>query len=338
MEIKVMGREVVRQVLSMEQVIEGVADVYKLKAEGKTAVWPLVAHEFEEKHAAMDIRSGYVGGLELHGLKMLNNFPLNTQQNLPSFNGMLVIFDSNTGIPLGVMDAAYITCMRTGAASAIGAKALARPNSKTLLVLGAGKQSAYQVAAMLIAFPGIEKVIISDPLALENARTVAAGMPALLAAEFGLARAQQVAFAAAESLADSVAESDIIITITPSRKPVIMAEWVRPGTHFSCIGSDMAGKEEIDPALFRGARIYADDKPQCMRVGEMELPLAAGVITEADICGELGELLAGTKPGRANDEEITIFDATGLALLDLVTGKFAIDEAAKRGLGATVDI
>lgn len=337
MNVSILGRRDLEKVLEMPSVIDGVKSVYKLKAQGKTVVWPLVSYDFEETGAVMDIRSGCVFGENLHGLKMLNNFPRNKEKGLPPFNGMLMIFDSETGIPLGVMDAAYITCMRTGAAGAIGAQALARKDAEVLFVLGAGKQAIYQIAASLIALPAIRKVYIADVLDQENASAFAADCSSRLQTEFQI-DCQNVSFETAANLPECVGESDVIITITPSRSPVIKKEWVKPGTHFSCIGADMEGKEEIDPQLFAGARVFADDLRQCISVGEMELPVKAGIIREDDIAGEIGQVLCGQIPGRQNDEEITIFDATGLALLDLVTGKRAIDLAKVKSLGAEADI
>lgn len=337
MDVSILGRRELEKILEMPKVIEGVKAVYKLKAKGETVVWPLVAHDFVEHDAVMDIRSGYIMGENLHGLKMLNNFPHNKEKNLPPFNGMLMIFDSTTGIPLGVMDAAYVTCMRTGAAGAIGAQALARSDSETLFILGAGKQAIFQIAATLILLPHIKKVFVADALDLENARTFARDCPVRLKNDFNI-DCTDVCFEAAEDMGVCIAMSDVVITITPARAPVIKKEWVKPGTHFSCIGADMEGKEEIDPEIFRGARVYADDISQCIRVGEMELPVKAGIIQRESIAGEIGQVLSGDVEGRLSDEEITIFDATGLALLDLVTGKKAIDLAKEKGLGAVVDI
>ena len=338
MDIKILGRKELEQVLEMPKVIKGVKAVYQLKSKGDTAVWPLIEHHFAEKEAVMDIRSGGVfGDINLHGLKMLNKFPQNSAKGLPVFTGMLMVYDSDTGLPLGIMDASYITCMRTGAAGAIGAQALARPESEVLCVLGAGTQAIFQIAAALICFPGLKEVLIADPVKPENARSFAGGCRSRLAASFGI-DCPQVSFAPAENLAQAVSKSDIVITITPAREPVIRKEWVKPGTHFSCVGADMAGKEEIDPRLFAGARIYADDIDQCLRVGEMELPFKNGVITRDDVAGEIGQLLSGAVSGRQSEEEITIFDATGLALLDLVTAKSAINLAAEKELGITVEI
>ena len=339
MKISVLGSKELQQVLELPKVIEGVKAAYALKAEGKTVVWPLVSYEFSNTAGDMDIRSGGVFGDEnVHGLKMLNNFPGNKENGLPAFSGMLMIFDSNTGLPMGVMDAAYITCMRTGSAGAIGAQALARNNSETLFVLGAGNQAAYQIAATLITVPAIKKVYIADPLDPDNAVRFAENCSLRMDAEFGIDCGNRVKFMAADDMEKCVGESDIVITITPSREPVIKKEWVKPGTHFSCIGADMEGKEEIDPEIFRGARVFADDLPQCIRVGEMELPVKSGVIRKSDIAGEIGQVLTHQIKGRQSDDEITIFDATGIALLDLVTGKRAIELAEKKSIGTTAEI
>ena len=337
MEIKILGRKDLEQILEMPEVIEGVKSVYQRKAEGKTVVWPLVSYDFDEYNAVMDIRSGCVFGENLHGLKMLNNFPLNKERGLPSFNGMLMIFDSTTGIPLGVMDAAYVTCMRTGAAGAIGAKVLANPDSETLFILGAGKQAIYQIAAAMILFPDLKKVYIADALDHENAVRFASGCRDVLEKRFHI-KCGHTAFEAAADLGEAVFDSDIVITVTPARAPVIKKEWIKKGTHLSCIGADMEGKEEIEAEIFSGARVFADDKAQCVKVGEMELPIRQGVISEKDVAGELGQVICGQIPGRTSRSDITIFDATGLALLDLVTGKKAIDLAEKKALGLTAEI
>jgi len=116
MSVLILNREQVKQVISMKEVIQEVREVYRLKSQGKSVIWPLVNYEFVDEHAAMDIRSGYIKGVQLHGLKMLNNFPENREKGLPPFNGIMMVYDSNTGIPVSVMDDSYVTCMRTAAA------------------------------------------------------------------------------------------------------------------------------------------------------------------------------------------------------------------------------
>lgn len=338
MGVLILTREQIKQVIDMREVLEKVRGVYQLKTEGQSTIWPLVNYEFADKNAAMDIRSGYVMGEEqLHGMKMLNNFPGNIEKGLQPFNGIMLVYDSNTGIPIGIMDASYITCMRTGAAGAVGVDALARKDAKTLMILGAGKQAPFQIAATLILRPEIDKVYIVDPVNYPQAQGLADRITDQLREEFDV-DASKVQFIAEESTEKAVREADAIITVTRATRPMIMKEWVKPGTHFTCLGSDMEGKQEIDEALFADAKVYADDRAQCVRVGEMEVALAKGIISKEDVVGEIGDLLSNRVKGRENDEEITIFDATGLYILDLVAAKVAINKAKEAGIGLEIDM
>lgn len=337
MSVLILNRAEIKKVIDMREVIEMVRNVYQLKSQGKTVTWPLVNYEFQDEHAAMDIRSGYVKGEQLHGLKMLNNYPENRAKGLPPFNGVMMVYDSNTGIPIGIMDASYITCMRTGAAGAIGVDALARKEAESLMLLGAGKQAPFQIAATLLLRPALKTVYIVDPLDFGQAEALAGNMKRLLKDDFDIA-ANQVNFAAEKSIEKAVRSSDAIITVTPSRSALIEKEWLKPGTHLSCLGSDMETKQEIESTIFQGAKIYADDIAQCVRVGEMELPLKQGVIKEGDILGEIGDLLCGKISGRENSGETTIFDATGLYILDLAAAKVAIGKAEETHMGIEVEM
>lgn len=337
MSVLILNRDQVKQVISMEDVIGEVREVYRLKSEGKTVIWPLVNYEFKAQHAAMDIRSGYVMGEELHGLKMLNNFPGNRDKGLPPFNGIMMVYDSNTGIPTSILDASYITCMRTGAAGALGVDLLARKDAAHLFILGAGKQAPFQIAATLLLRPAIEKVYVADILSPQNAAAFVQHIRQQLFDDFGI-DASHVAFEAVNDIAAAVGDSDAIITVTPSRKPIIKKEWLKPGVHLSCLGSDMESKQEIESTIFAGAALYADDRSQCVRVGEMEIPIKQGVVTPEDIAGEIGDLIAGKVPGRLNQTQTTIFDATGLYILDLAAAKVAIERARDRGIGLEADL
>lgn len=338
MDIKVLNRKQLEEILEMPAVIEGVKAVYEAKSEGGTALWPLVEHHFPELKAVTDVRSGAVmGDVNVHGLKMLNNFPGNAGTEFPVFSGMLMVFDSTNGAPLGIMDASYITCMRTGAAGGISAALFSRKDAKTLMILGAGRQSIYQIGAALLLMPGIKKLVVCDPLSPDGANGYVEALPGNLKTQLNVER-PDVEMIAEPDVQKAVGQADTIITITPSRTPVIKKEWVKPGTHFSCIGADMIGKEEIDPEIFRGARVFCDDIDQCCRVGETEIPFKTGVIAKEQIAGEIGQVLNGMIPGRTDEEQITIFDATGLAPLDLVTAKAAVKLAKEKGLGLTAEL
>jgi len=338
MEIKVLSKKDIMSLLKMHDVIEEVQNVYSLKAKKQTVVWPLIAHHFNDQNAVMDIKSGYVEDVELHGLKILNNFPYNAKENLSTFTGLILVFDSKNGMPKGILDASYVTGMRTGASAVIGAKYLSRKDSKNLLLIGAGKQSAFQVAAVVSGLPDIRNVYITDPLNYENAMRFSKEIPEILQSEFGLDNSSDIEFIAEKSLSKGLELADIVFTITPSRTPIVKKEWVKPGTHFSCIGADMVGKQELESNIISLANIFVDDLNQCKNVGEIEIPFKEGAITESNVRGEIGDLINGIVDGRRTDDEITIFDATGTALLDIVTANIALNESKKSEIGTEVMI
>jgi alanine dehydrogenase len=337
-DIKILSKADTEKLLKMKDVINVVENVYKSKSEDKTCVFPLIFHEFEPGVADMDIKSGWLKEGNIFGLKLVSWFGENVKKDLPSLVGLIVVLDSTTGVPLGILDGAHITGMRTGAAGALGAKYLARPDSETLLLVGAGHVSTFQIAASLLLFPKLKSVLIYDPINYKTAVNKVNTIVETLSNDFGIKVDESLQFKAVEDIKEATGKSDIIITVTPSKKPIIMKEWVKPGTHFSCIGADMSGKEEIDPEIFRDARIFVDDITQCINVGETEIPVSRDIIKKEDIAGEIGDIIAGKTMGRENDEQVTIFDATGIALLDLATAKLALDEAKKISMGSTVNI
>lgn len=331
-EIKVLSKEDVSKTLKMNQVIDVVESVYKLKSEGMTDVWPTVFYDFEPGKADLDIKSGYLKGKKLFGHKTVTWFGANADKNLPTLFGMIAVFSAETGIPIGITDAFHITGMRTGAAGALGAKYLARENAEKLLIVGAGNQSAFQIAATIIALPNI-KIVKVAALNLSEAEQFVGGIEKRLQEEFDICTAG-IIFKAADDLELAVKESDIIITVTPSRKPIIKKEWIQKGTHISCIGADMEGKQEIESGIMSSSLIFVDDMKHCVEVGEVEIPLKEGVINEQNIIGELGDLILNKVEGRTNEDQITIFDATGMALLDIALAELALELAEKSGFGS----
>lgn len=290
--IKVLGKKEIAQVTDMKKVIACVEDVYCQKAKGETVVWPTTFYEFNPGHADMDIKSGYLRGAGIFGHKTVSWFGDNGSKGLPELAG------------------------------AIGAKYLARKDSKHLLVVGSGNQALYQIAAMLTVFPGLERITVANPLSAQYAQEFVDALPGRLERELGV-NYGGVALSAAESPEAALADSDIVITVTPSKAPLIKKEWVKPGTHFSCIGADAEGKEEIAPQIMAGAKIFVGDMSHCVAAGEVEVPIKKRIISEADIIGEIGQLILGERQGRISDSDITIYDATGMALLDLAAAKAA---------------
>lgn len=346
--VRVLNQAVLEKVLDMQQVIAAVEQVYVLKSQGKAATFPLIFHEFESGVADMDIKSGYLE--DIFGLKLVSWFGGNTAKGLRPLIGTSMVFDSKTGQPLGILNAEHITGMRTGAAGAIGAKYLAKKNAETLLMVGTGHQATFQIAAILLAMDTIKKVRIHSPKTPANAEKLCKSIKHTLFEEFLARYSRQpkvyesirqkfdIEFEVAADLKTAVGLSEVIITATPSRKPLIMREWVKKGTHFSCVGADMEGKQEIDEGIFKVAKVYVDDVKQAIEVGETEIPIKKKAIVPEDIRGEIGDVISGKIAGRLSDDEITVFDTTGIALQDLMVAKIALDIAQRYNLGVSIDL
>lgn len=347
---RVLNQQVIEELLDMSSVIDVVEQAYKLKATNEATLWPLIFHEFEPGKADMDIKSGHLAGANVFGLKLVSWFGENSAKGLPQLIGMVMVLDSRTGVPRGILSGEHITCMRTGAAGGIGAKYLARKDSKHLLIVGSGHQAPFQIFATLTTMEHIEKVTVYNPRSYDKAvrfcETIKAKLENHFAAKYKhdeaycqmMLKRCDIRFEATDNIEAAAGEADIIITATPSRKPLIQKEWVKPGTHITCIGADMEGKQEIDERLFAGARVFVDDLTQAVHVGETEIPIKKGIIAKEEIVAEIGQVLLGRAAGRRSDEEITIYDSTGIALQDLLTADHLLKIAEEKGLGSVVDL
>ena len=335
-DIRILSAQDISQVFTIADALEAVEDAYRQKANGTGIAWPMVYAAFEPGVADMDIRSGELAGSSLFGLKLTAWFSKNPEQDLPEIFGTTLICDDTTGAPLALLNASAITGLRTGAAAALGIKWLARKDARRLMVAGCGHMSTYMVAATLAACPGIDQVAVWDPMSHDAPEARVTRMrdevEALLAAA-GIQRPYELV-----SVADGEAaarEADAIITITPAMSPIIHDSWVRPGCHLSCVGADMEGKQEVDSKTHARARLFVDDRAQSVASGELEVPVKQGAITPESIVAELGEVIAGKAQGRTSDEQITIFDTSGIAVQDLASSKVAYERAVEAGLGTT---
>jgi ornithine cyclodeaminase/alanine dehydrogenase len=334
--IKVLCKEETEKILDMSDVISVVEAAYSQKADKNATIFDWVFHEFNPGIADMDIKSGWLKNNGLYGMKLVSFFSENKKKNLPEIIGVIMVFDDKTGVPIGLLDGSHITGMRTGAAGAIGAKYLAKKKSETLLMVGTGHIAKFEIGATLIAVPSVNKVIIYDPRSEESAIRLASNLKNILIDEFKIDRDIEVVVD--KKLEESVKMSDIIITATPSREPMIKRNWVKPGTHFSCIGADMPGKVEIDPKILCEARVFVDDLNQCSNIGEIETAIKEGILKQEDVAGEIGDIINGKVPGRENDQQITVFDATGTALLDIITAQLALEKAKQKNVGVNVNL
>src|SRR5699024_8112054 len=199
--------------------------------------------------------------------------------------------------------------MRTGAAGAVSAKYLARPDAKKVAILGTGMQARMQLLAMSRVF-SLEKVFVWGRDA-EKVKTYITDME----------KKTDLTFTACSTPAEVVKIADIIVTTTTSETPLFNKDDVKSGTHIACIGADMEGKQEIDEHLFKGSKVVVDSLEQCRTLGEVQHALKQGLILDADVYGEIGDIILGEKKGRETEEEVTIFDSTGLSIQDMTTAK-----------------
>ena len=335
--IRILNEGEVRSLVTVPMALEAVEAAYAQKHAGQASVWPLLFHEFVDGVRDMDLKSGNLDGDGAWGLKTISCYQDNPKQGRPVYHGTSLVFDFETGAPKAVLNAMPITRFRTGAAGAVGAKWLARADAATLVVCGDGGLCPYLIVANLLALPQLERVVVTNPLHGETDAGRLDAISAEVAALLGEA-GTNVAAPRIETagLAEAVSQADVIMCATPARTPYLRAEWVRPGTHVSCVGADKPGKQEAESALLAGARVVVDDVRQCLTVGECEIPHAEGALSaELD---EIGAVIAGDAPGRTSDDEITVFDSTGLSLQDLATIARIVSRAETEGVGTQVEL
>ena len=335
--IRVIAGDDVKALFTLSMALEAVERAYLQKQTGQGGIWPLVFHEFDPGHADLDIKSGNLDAEGIFGLKLVSWFGANPQKDLPALYGTSLICDLATGQPRALVNAGPVTDLRTGAAAAIGAKYLARKDSSCLLMVGCGELAPYLIAATLLAMPQLRQVTLINPRNPEKAaekRTAIEEKVRMLLKAAGVELS--VPLEAQMNVEQAVRQADVILTATPSRAPMIRREWVKPGTHFSCVGADMSGKQEIDAQILADARVFGDDIAQCVSVGESEAAIKQGLL--AALAGEIGAVIAGELPGRTDEEQITVFDSTGIALQDLASAAVILKKAEMLDAGTNCEL
>lgn len=251
---------------------------------------------------AMPVYTRLRGGIA--GIKWISVFPQNARRRLPSVMGTFLLNDAATGEPLAVMGANVLTAFRTGSAGAVASKYLAAPGSESLTLVGAGVQAEFQLRCHMEYF-SLKRILVWSPAFAESQAFVKR------------LRRTVPNLKAERDLQTSVRSSDIIATCTPSRKPLLKARWIKPGTHINAIGADAPGKRELESALLKKARIFIDDWEQALHSGEVNVPLSRGELRKNSIRGTLTDVIR-KRCGRKSKAEITVFDSTGLAVQDIV--------------------
>lgn len=320
----------VEQLLSMDEVMVAVESAFKEKGLGRVQM-PVKLYLFYEKYNG-DLRTmpSYLEELDVSAVKVVNVHPDNrAKYDLPSVMATIVLVDPRNGAPLAIMGGTWVTAVRTGAAGGVAAKYLARKDSEVVGLVGAGAQAKTQLMSLFSLYKKFGEVKVwSRTEKTRRARV----------AEMEVLYGDKAKIVPVDSAKDAVEGTDIVVTITPSRKPIVLNEWISPGTHINCIGADAPGKEELDPAILTRAKIIVDDWEQASHSGEINVPLTKGILTRRNIWGNIGQVVAGLKQGRTSSDEITVFASTGLAVQDAVTAELAYKKALAKGIGQFVEI
>uniref|UniRef100_UPI0009BCA2F0 ornithine cyclodeaminase family protein n=1 Tax=Ensifer aridi TaxID=1708715 RepID=UPI0009BCA2F0 len=271
----------------------------------------------------IDFKLGYYKANEVISMKASSGGFIDnpTAHGVPNGMASIFLFDARSGALICVMDGSLILGLRTGASGAVSVKALARKDARKITSVGTGNQARMQIRAI----NEIMKIEVihawdSHPDTLSKYKTD-------IESEFG------IPVIMANSKKEAVEQADILITTTRGKGSLVEADWVKPGTHIVAIGTDQRGKQELDPELFRNAKIIVDSISQCTEKGETWHPLNKNIIARDDIHGEIGEVLLGRKPGRESDDEITIFDSTGMAIQDNTTASKIYRNAIANNVG-----
>ena len=323
-----LSKEDIKKVFSMKDAIEADKEAFRIFTEGKSDV-PLRTVIPAPKHEGSFLfMPAYVPDLDTASIKIVNIFPKNIDKGIPSAPAQVLLVDGTNGLITAVLDGTYVTQLRTGAASGAAFDLLARKDAKKGALIGTGGQAAAQLEAMMVARK-LEVVKVYD-MNLERTKDFADRMQEEL-------KAYGTRVVAAESSDEAIEDADLIVTVTPSSKPVFDGSKVKKGATVSCVGSYQHHMQEMDPVvLTRASKIYFDSEEAVLsEAGDILIPLENGTITMDDFTGDLGEVILGRVPGRENDDEIIVFKTVGIGTQDLVTAKRIYDRAVDKGIGTS---
>ncbi len=318
-EIRIVTETELREVVGLDlTAVDVIEAAFAALAKGGVVMPPILSMELAEAHGEVDVKTAYIPGFDGFAIKVSPGFFDNPKLGLPSLNGLMILFSAKTGLVEAVfLDNGYLTDIRTAAAGAVAARHLAPERVETAGVIGTGVQARLQMRAAHLVRP-FGRVLVHGRNA-ERAAACAADLEAALG----------IPAEVVTDPADLVARSQLVVTTTPARAPVLMAEWLHPGLHVTAMGSDQSGKTEIEPAALAAADLYVCDRvSQCAVSGELEAARKAGLMD--DTPPELGAIVAGSAEGRRDARQVTICDLTGTGAQDtaIATHVFATMGAA----------
>lgn len=327
LKVLILSDEDVANIIDIGRVVDLVEIAFREKAVGKVQMPPKTYLFFKSYEGDLRSMPAYIESVDVAGVKLVNSHPLNPYRyGLPTVMATIALFDPRTGTLTCIMGGTWITGARTGGAAAVATKFLARRDASTVGIVGAGFLAKFHIEAFTKVMD-VEKVYVYDLV-----RSKAEGLAKDVGSKFDL---KVEVF---DNPRDVVRFADVLATLTPAKKPIVIDDWVCEGTHVNAMGADAPGKQELDWRILRRAKIVVDDYEQAVHSGEVNVPISQGVLNRSDIYAELGEVAAGLKKGRERDKEVTVFDSTGLAIQDIIVAQYVYTEALKLGLGTEITL
>jgi alanine dehydrogenase len=319
----IVSEEVCKEVIDRASAFTAVESVFAAMAKGDAYNFPVIREAIGHADALYGFKSGFDRAGMALGLKSGGYWPGNVAKGLTNHQSTIFLFDPDTGKLKALVGGNYLTAVRTAASSAVSIAHLARDDSKTLGIIGAGHQASFQLRAA-VEQRKFEKIVAwnKSPQRLDALAQVAAdiGLP------FEALEREQLA-----------AQSDVIITITSAKESLLLQDWIRPGTHIACMGTDTRGKQEVDPGLFASASVFTDEVAQSISIGEAQHAVAQGLLLEEGIT-PIGGVINGSQAGRVSAQEVTLFDGTGVGLQDLAVASTAARLAVEQGKAMLVEL
>ncbi|MBM4240518.1 MAG: alanine dehydrogenase [Euryarchaeota archaeon] len=318
----ILNQSEIKELIDMKEVIKTVETGYREHAKRRVQMPAKKYLFFKKYNGDLRIMPCYIRSMDESGVKCVNVHPDNPKKyNLPTVMAIIELVDPKTGFPIAIMDGTWITNMRTGAAGGVATKYLSRENSETLGIVGAGKQAFTQLMAL--------NEVMEIKKAKVFCRTCASrqGFANMASREYGFD------VKAVDSAKEAVENVDVVITVTPAKDPIIRPEWICKGTHINAMGADAPGKQELVNELLLKAKIVIDCWEQARHSGEINVPVSEGLLEREDIHGKIGDVIIGKIPGRESDDEITVFDSTGLAVQDITTAWKVYERALQMDIG-----
>ena len=320
-----LSRRDIDGLLSPRDCMAAVENVFRLQGEGKIPTPGVLA--VKALGGGLHVKAGLLAGERDYLVAKLNaNFPGNNAHfGLPTIQGVIVVFDAENGVPLAILDSIDITIKRTAAASAVAAKYLARKESSVATICGCGQQGRAQLRAVRLVLP------LTKIYAFDVTEDAAINFRNELLPEL------KIDIELVSDLPGAIQKSDVCITCTTANESFVSKEDARPGTFIAAVGADDGHKQEIDSKLMASAKVVADSLEQSCAIGDVHHAIADGLMRKEDIYAELCEIVAGQKTGRVADDEIIVFDSTGVAIEDAVAAAAVYERALADGIGTDFD-